>query len=133
MIRNAIIESNHCYSLTREWDITNKNRTLFIMLNPCTADDQQDDMTTKRCINFAKRWECGNLEICNLFSYRTAYSKDLYALPHSEIIGEKNHYYLEKAFKEATIVVVAWGKLHNNPLRKQRSIQNLKLFYYLIF
>ncbi|WP_265176586.1 DUF1643 domain-containing protein [Bacillus mycoides] len=35
--------------------MTNKHRTLFIMLNTSTADEQQDDMTTKRCINFAKR------------------------------------------------------------------------------
>ncbi|SCN40023.1 Uncharacterized protein BC067498_05212 [Bacillus cereus] len=55
MIRDAIIEGNHRYSLTRGWDITNENRTLFIMLNPSTADEQHDDMTTKRCINFAKR------------------------------------------------------------------------------
>ncbi|WP_235684234.1 DUF1643 domain-containing protein [Bacillus mycoides] len=56
MIRDASIEGNHRYSLTREWDVTNEDRTLFIMLNPSTADEYQDDMTTKRCINFAKRW-----------------------------------------------------------------------------
>lgn len=119
MIRDAIIEGDHRYSLTREWDITNEKRTLFIMLNPSTADEQQDDMTTRRCINFAKRWGCGSLEICNLFSYRTTYPKDLHALPYSEIIGEKNRYYLEKAFKEATIIVVAWGK--HGKLHKQST------------
>ncbi|WP_321159536.1 DUF1643 domain-containing protein [Bacillus mycoides] len=115
-----MIEGNHCYSLTREWDITNKNHTLFITLNPSTADEQQDDMTTQRCINFAKRWECGSLEICNLFSYRTTYPKDLHALPYSAIIGEKNRYYLEKAFKGATIIFTAWGK--HGKLHKQSTL-----------
>ncbi len=141
MIRDAIIEENHRYSLTRVWDITNENRALFIMLNPSTADEQQDDMTTKRFINFAKRWKCGSLEICNLFSYRTTYPKDLRKLPYPDIIGEKNRYYLEKAFKEATIVVVAWGKqgklhkqsTHIHHLLKQWSHEHKKPIYCLGF
>ncbi|HHT7187648.1 TPA: DUF1643 domain-containing protein [Bacillus cereus] len=141
MIRDAIIEGNHRYSLTREWDVTNKNRTLFIMLNPSTADEQQDDRTTNRCIDFAKRWGCGSLEICNLFSYRTTYPRDLRTLSYSEIIGEKNHYHLERAFKKATIIVTAWGehgKLHKqsthiHPLLKQWSRTYGKAVYCLGF
>ncbi|MGE6538977.1 DUF1643 domain-containing protein [Bacillus luti] len=37
-------------------------------------------MTTKRWINFAKQWESGSLEICELFSYHTTYPQDLHAL-----------------------------------------------------
>ncbi|WP_257145933.1 MULTISPECIES: DUF1643 domain-containing protein [Bacillus cereus group] len=30
--------------------MTNKDHTLFITLNPSTADGQQDGMATKRCV-----------------------------------------------------------------------------------
>ena len=47
------------YSLVREWN-KNKGKVLFIMLNPSTADDKEDDKTIIRCINFTKglglRW-----------------------------------------------------------------------------
>ncbi|MGG0276205.1 DUF1643 domain-containing protein [Bacillus rhizoplanae] len=141
MIRNAIIEGDYRYSLTREWDITNKKRALFIMLNPSTADAHYDDMTTTRCIHFAKKEQCGSLEICNLFGYKATYPKELEKLTLSEAIGNQTNYYLEKAFQNADIIVACWGekgKLFKRSttvkkLLRQWSIDTKKTIYYFGF
>ncbi|MCL6576102.1 DUF1643 domain-containing protein [Kyrpidia sp.] len=70
MYKDATIVGPYRYSLTREWDAS-KPRVVFIMLNPSTADDDQDDNSVKRCIGFAKKWGFGSLEVVNLFAYRT--------------------------------------------------------------
>lgn len=47
------------------------------MLNPSTADENVDDPTIRRCINFAKDWGYGGMYVGNLFAFRTAYPKEL--------------------------------------------------------
>ena len=42
------------------------------MLNPNSADASLNDPTITRCINFAKSWGYGRLEVVNLFAYRTS-------------------------------------------------------------
>jgi hypothetical protein len=72
MFRDAMIDLTgfYRYSLTRCWDDT-KGRVVFVLLNPSTADEVEDDKTLNRCIDFAKCWGFGSLEIVNLFAYRT--------------------------------------------------------------
>jgi hypothetical protein len=58
------------YSLFRIWDEAEPRRLVVIGLNPSTADETQDDPTIRRCVNFAKREQCGSLVMLNLFAYR---------------------------------------------------------------
>ena len=44
---------------------------MVIMLNPSTADADQDDSTIRRLIGFAKRWGNGVLNVVNLYAYRS--------------------------------------------------------------
>jgi hypothetical protein len=44
---------------------------LFIMLNPSTADEVQNDPTVSRCVDYAKMWGYAALAVCNLFAFRT--------------------------------------------------------------
>ncbi len=102
----------HRYSLKRQWtDLSDGgNWVTFIMLNPSTADEQQDDPTIRRCISFAKSWGGHSLEIVNLFSLVTT---DPRVLPmFGDSVGEKNDEWIMAASQRmggAGIVVAAWG------------------------
>lgn len=71
------------YHLWRDWsdDLFAPIRsTVFIMLNPSTADATDDDPTIRRCIGFARAWGCNRLDVINLFAYRAADPDDLVAM-----------------------------------------------------
>ena len=56
-------------SLMKRWAIdtrfqeyrTPKEKVVFICLNPSIADENEDDPTLKRCIDYAKRWSTKNM------------------------------------------------------------------------
>ena len=109
------ITSKDClyrYSLERTWD-TSKERVLFIMLNPSTADAIKDDATIKKCVGFARRWGYGGITVGNLFALR---SRDPHGLlgPHDPV-GPKNNSYLEQLAAECPVVVAAWGNSGKKP------------------
>ncbi|MDE5416277.1 DUF1643 domain-containing protein [Alkalihalobacillus sp. MEB203] len=83
---------------------------VFVMLNPSTANAEEDDTTTKRCIKFAQKWGCGSLEIVNLFAYRATKYEELKYLPKADAIGPENEKYLTRALDSASLIVIAWGE-----------------------
>lgn len=112
------------YSLLRKWG--NSKRLLFILLNPSTATAEVDDPTIERCIDFAIKWEYNNLEVVNLFAFRTKNPNDLYKKT-GPIVGPKNDYYIKKAIKRADKIILAWGNhgdLHNRGKIVLKLIQN---------
>lgn len=83
---------------------------VFVMLNPSTADGNQDDPTIRRCVAFAKAWGYDRLEVVNLFAYRATDPKDLFAISAAgDPIGPDNQRAVEDACWDAGIVVCAWG------------------------
>ncbi|TGB01489.1 DUF1643 domain-containing protein [Halobacillus salinus] len=106
--RGAIIDEGeqYRYSLWRVWD-ENLPRVLFVMLNPSTADGQEDDPTLRRCMNFACKWGYGSLEVVNLFAYRTPNPKMLKGITNP--IGDKNDEYIKEALERSERVILAWG------------------------
>lgn len=84
---------------------------LFVMLNPSTADGNQDDATIRRCVGFAKAWNYERLEVVNLFAYRATKPRDVLARQNrrEEIIGWQNSELVTQASREAGLVVCAWG------------------------
>lgn len=95
------------YSLFRIWDST-KPYTLFVCLNPSTADETNDDPTVRRCIDYSRRWGYGGFCMSNIFAYRATLPKDMKA--HPEPIGADNDEWLKRLARNAGIVVCAWGK-----------------------
>lgn len=91
--------------LWRRWD-SRKGRVLVIMLNPSTADASQDDPTIRRCIRFAIRWECGCLEVRNLFALRATDPRELLAV--ADPVGP-NNLCLVRSDDHFEKVVAAWG------------------------
>lgn len=75
------------YSLKIVWDATQKPQ-MFIGLNPSTADEETDDPTIRRCIDFAQQWGRGGLVMVNLFAYRSTEAAGM--LRADEPIGPEN-------------------------------------------
>lgn len=95
------------FALGRHWD-REKGFVLFIMLNPSTADANVDDPTIRRCMNFAKSWGYGGIEVCNLFDWRATDPKHLrnkLAIAKSE----KNDVAIRCRLVTASMVIAAWG------------------------
>ena len=121
MQSGAVITDNYRYLLWREWD--SSSRTLsFIMLNPSLADAEINDPTITRCINFAKTWGYGRLEVVNLFAYRTPHPKLLKQA--IEPIGRDNDRYILESVEKSDRVILAWG---NHGLWRKQDIYTLEL------
>lgn len=98
------------YSLYRGWDDL-KPLCTFIMLNPSTADAENDDPTIRRCINYAKDWGYGGLLVLNLFAYRATDPQELKEV--DDPIGPGNDKHIKDevwaTIHFGGIVVCAWG------------------------
>ncbi|AYJ85746.1 DUF1643 domain-containing protein [Sphingomonas paeninsulae] len=83
---------------------------LFIMLNPSTADAEQDDPTIRRCVAFAKAWGYDRMEVVNLFAWRATDPSEVLAMTaKGDPIGRDNQRHVELALDDAGLVVCAWG------------------------
>lgn len=94
------------YSLTRRWD-TEKPTLAWIMLNPSTADETENDPTIRRCINYAKDWGFGEMVVANLFALRATNPDEL--RDHPEPVGDENDEHLHRVCEEADMIIAAWG------------------------
>ena len=118
-MKKAIISdcNKYRYELHREWD-KKKKKVLFIMLNPSTADGLNNDLTTIRCMNFAKKWGYGGIMIGNIYPFRAKRPKDLkkwksdarYWQLKSEVQDNINH--VGDMAQKADMIVCAWGCNH---------------------
>lgn len=99
------------YQLDREWARLGMlaRSALFVMLNPSTADANQDDPTIRRCVSFAKAWNYEAVTVVNLFAYRATKPKDLWAASVDDIHGPRNQEVIERAARDAGIIICAWG------------------------
>lgn len=93
------------YSLERSWDAG--SRILWIMLNPSTADAEQNDPTIERCLRRSVQWGYDGMWVGNLFALRATDPRALYA--HEDPVGPDNDAHLAAMAREARIVLCAWG------------------------
>lgn len=110
MEMSAVIVDNYRYALVRRWD-KEKPMVMFIMLNPSTADDKQNDRTINRCIKYARSWGYGGIYVGNLFAFRATNPKELWAAENSNIdkVGPDNDEFLEGMAGESEKIIFAWG------------------------
>ena len=133
--KSAIISDcgKYRYELHREWD-KDKGKVLFIMLNPSTANAIHDDLTTIRCINFAKKWGYGGLMIGNIYPFRAKRPKDLrkWLKEHNEVkIALKNTISITKMAYKAELIVCAWGCNHKGIPGWISDLKDYKALHYL--
>lgn len=106
----------HRYLLSRAaGGLAGRGTCLFIMLNPSTADHDENDPTIRRCIGYATAWGYADLLIGNGFALRSAKPKALYGIDPAHAIGAYNDAVLAGLVQLADLVVCGWGnhgKLH---------------------
>lgn len=107
-ISEAVIVGSYRYSLRRKYaGCCHPETMLFIMLNPSTADDTNDDPTIRRCVGFALRRDYAVIEVVNLFALRATNPDEL--RKHPSPVGPLNDEHIDDAARRAAIVVCAWG------------------------
>lgn len=98
------------YRLSRHVTASDRAAT-FIMLNPSTADADNDDPTIRRCIGFVRAWGCGRLLVTNLFAFRATKPADM--LASADPVGPDNDRAILDAALDAALsggpVICAWG------------------------
>ncbi len=94
------------YSLTRVWDIEAR-RVAFVMLNPSTATEEQNDPTIHRCEQRARRLGFGGFCAVNLFALRATDPRDMKVA--DDPTGPDNAQAISGAARWADTVIAAWG------------------------
>jgi hypothetical protein len=92
---------------------------LFIMLNPSTADADQDDATIRKCIKFAARMGGTRLTVVNLFALRSTDPRALRVAEDPE--GPCNDGALRSQVESHRfngIIIAAWG---NDAFARRRA------------
>lgn len=106
------------YNLWRIWD-KDLATMCFMMLNPSTADANEDDATIRRCRDFALREQCGSIYVVNVFAFRSTIPEALITAP--DPIGPENWKY-QVGFRGCSLLtkpVAAWGAQVRSPLLKK--------------
>ena len=94
------------YLLTREWDHTGP-RALFIMLNPSTATEVQNDPTVERCERRARALGFGAFRVTNIFAWRDTDPKKMRAA--ADPVGPANDAAIVDSCPWADRIIAAWG------------------------
>lgn len=108
MLRTASFDETgrYRYTLARRW-APGGVVVCFVMLNPSTADAEQDDPTIRRCIAFAKEWGYAGLVVVNIFALRSTDPAQLRIA--SDPVGPLNDTAIKRAMTRSGSVVFAWG------------------------
>ncbi|WIV68384.1 DUF1643 domain-containing protein [Natrialbaceae archaeon AArc-T1-2] len=100
-------DGEYRYRLSRTWD-EERPVLAFLMVNPSSADGDNDDRTITRCVKYANGMGFGKLVVANLFAVR---SSDPAAIDtHPEPIGPENERYLRATCDKADRVIAGWGR-----------------------
>lgn len=113
------------YRLERRFMAGNGESVNFIMLNPSTADDREDDPTVRRCIGFATDWGYSRLIVTNIFALRSTDPSVLNG--HRDPVGVANNAAIFKAAEDCSLLVAAWGahgKLRDRALTVRAILSN---------
>ena len=94
------------YSLTRIWEPSGP-KVMFVMLNPSTATEVQNDPTIERCERRARSLGFGGFRATNIFAYRATDPRDMRAA--ADPAGPDNDAAILDGLGWANQVVCAWG------------------------
>lgn len=112
---------NYRYALTRVWD-PKGNTVLFVMLNPSTATEVQNDPTVERCERRARTLGFGGFRVCNIFAWRETNPKLMRKA--TDPVGPGNDLAISQACTWANTLVCAWGT-HGAHLERGAAVERL--------
>lgn len=109
------------YALWRIWDEA-KPPCLFVMLNPSTADEVDNDPTVERCERRSRAMGYGGLRVANIFALRSTDPSVLYTT--DDPTGPDNDAAIIQAASNSGLVVCGWGT-HGNLHGRGRQVMAL--------
>ncbi len=109
------------YSLARVWDETGP-RAAFVMLNPSTATESQNDPTVERCERRARALGFGSFQVTNIFAWRDTDPRGMRAA--EDPVGPENDRAILGAVEWADQVVCAWGA-HGAHLNRGPAVEKM--------
>ena len=109
------------YRLVRVWD-TSARRALFVMLNPSTATETQNDPTVERCERRARALGFGSFAVGNIFAYRATDPKVMRGV--GDPIGPGNDAAILAMASEADRIICAWGT-HGAHLQRGAAVEQV--------
>ncbi|WP_224817131.1 DUF1643 domain-containing protein [Hasllibacter sp. MH4015] len=112
---------NYRYSLTRVWDPAGE-RALFIMLNPSTATEIQNDPTVERCERRARALGFGAFRVLNIFAWRATDPRDMRRA--DDPVGPGNDAAILDSLDWADRIICAWGT-HGEHLGRGPAVEAL--------
>lgn len=121
----SVAEYSDCeryrYTLTRLWD-PGGARALFIMLNPSTATEVQNDPTVERCERRARALGFGAFRVLNIFAWRATDPREMRAAP--DPVGPENDKAIVESLDWADRVICAWG-VHGEHLGRGPQVERM--------
>ncbi|WP_438990678.1 DUF1643 domain-containing protein [Lentibacter sp.] len=109
------------YLLTRIWEPEGR-KALFIMLNPSTATEVQNDPTVERCERRARALGFGGFRVTNIFAWRDTDPKNMRAA--EEPVGAENDATIAQSCDWADQIIAAWGA-HGEHLQRGQAMEAL--------
>lgn len=97
---------NYRYALTRTWDPAGQ-RVLFVMLNPSTATEIENDPTVARCEKRARILGFGAFRVTNIFAWRE--TDPLAMRKARDPVGPDNDQAITEGAHWADLIIAAWG------------------------
>jgi len=94
------------YALTRVWSPAGR-KALFVMLNPSTATEVQNDPTVERCERRARTLGFGAFRVMNIFAWRDTDPKKMRAA--TDPVGPANDALLVESCPWADQIICGWG------------------------
>ncbi len=119
----AVYSDCECYrySLTRIWDVAGR-KALFVMLNPSTATEVQNDPTVERCERRTRALGFGAFQVTNIFAWRDTDPRKMRAA--IDPVGPENDAAILTGVNWADQIIAAWGT-HGAHLDRGPAVERL--------
>lgn len=113
-------DESYRYRLERVW--APGPRVLFVMLNPSTATEMQNDPTVERCERRARTLGYGSFGVANIFAWRATDPRVMRA--QADPVGPENDAAILQMAAGADRIVAAWGT-HGAHLGRGAAVEAL--------